>query len=71
MISNFTKRQNEFDCFRVENLNVCNGCFNMFPNIKTKCPVFLGTERENECHLSITPSMVIDKINEAIIFTNS
>jgi len=71
MISNFTKRQNEFDCFRVENLNVCNGCFNMFPNIKTKCPVFLGTERENECHSSITPSMVIDKINEAIIFTNS
>jgi autotransporter strand-loop-strand O-heptosyltransferase len=71
MISNFTKRQNEFECFRVENLNVCNGCFNTFPNIKTKCPVFLGTERENECHLSITPNMVIDKINEAIMFTNN
>jgi len=30
----------------------------------------LGTERENECHTKITPSMLIDKINEAIIFTN-
>ena len=43
---------------------------NMFPNIKTKCPIFLGTERENECHTKIKPKMVIDKINEAIIFTN-
>ena len=70
MISNFTKSQNEFDCFRVTNPYVCNGCFNMFPNIKTKCPIFLGTERENECHTKIKPKMVIDKINEAIIFTN-
>ena len=71
MISNFTKRQNEFDCFRVTNPYVCNGCFNMFPNIKTKCPIFLGTDRENECHLSITPDMVIDEINKAITFTNN
>lgn len=70
MISNFTKNQNEFDCFRVTNPYVCNGCFNMFPNLKTKCPIFLGTERENECHTKITPEMVIDKINETIIFTN-
>jgi len=71
MIANFTKSQNEFDCFRVTNPYVCNGCFNMFPNIKSKCPIFLGTEREHECHLTITPQMVIDKINEAIIFTNN
>jgi autotransporter strand-loop-strand O-heptosyltransferase len=71
MISNFTKRQNEFDCFRVTNPYVCNGCFNMFPNIKTKCPIFLGTDRENECHLSITPDMVIDEINKTITFTNN
>jgi len=71
MISNFTKRQNEFDCFRVTNPYVCNGCFNMFPNIKTKCPIFLGTDRENECHLSITPDMVIDEINKTIAFTNN
>jgi autotransporter strand-loop-strand O-heptosyltransferase len=71
MISNFTKRQNEFECFRVENLNVCNGCFNVYPNIKSACPVFFGTKRQNECHNSITPKMVIDKINEAILFTNN
>ncbi len=71
MISNFTKRQNEFDCFRVTNPYVCNGCFNIFPNIKTKCPIFLGTDRESECHLSITPDMVIDEINKAIAFTNN
>jgi hypothetical protein len=71
MISNFTKKQNEFECFRVGNPYVCNGCFNMFPNIKSRCPIFLDTERENECHRSITPEMVINKINEAITFTNS
>jgi autotransporter strand-loop-strand O-heptosyltransferase len=71
MISNFTKKQNEFDCFRVTNPYVCNGCFNIFPNIKTKCPIFLGTDRESECHLSITPDMVIDEINKAILFTNN
>lgn len=70
MIANFTKKENEFDCFRVVNENVCNGCFNIFPNIKSKCPIYLGTKKENECHLSITPEMVIEKINEAIIFTN-
>lgn len=71
MIANFTKKQNEFDCFRVTNQYVCNGCFNVFPNIKTKCPIFLGTDRENECHLSITPDMVIDEINKVIAFTNN
>ena len=71
MIANFTKKQNEFDCFRVTNPYVCNGCFNVFPNIKTKCPIFLGTDRESECHLSITPDMVIDEINNAIAFTNN
>lgn len=71
MIANFTKKQNEFDCFRVTNPYVCNGCFNVFPNIKTKCPIFLGTDRESECHLSITPDMVIDEINKAIAFTNN
>lgn len=69
MISNFTKKQNEFDCLRVENLNVCNGCFNIFPNIKSDCPGFNLTSRSNECHLSITPQMVIQKINEAIELT--
>ena len=70
MISGFTKEHNEFECFRVINKNVCNGCFNLFPNIITKCPVFLNTERENECHKKITPKMVIDQINKALMFTN-
>ena len=69
MISSFTKSHNEFDCFRVVNPNSCSGCFNTFQNIKTKCPLFFGTERENECHKTITPKMIINKIKEALLFT--
>ena len=69
MISSFTKSHNEFDCFRVVNPHSCSGCFNTFQNIKTKCPLFLETERENECHKTITPKMVINKINETLLFT--
>ena len=69
MISNFTRKENEFECFRVDNTTICNSCFNIFPNIKSKCPLFLGTERENECHNLITPQNVIDKINEVILLT--
>ena len=57
--------------FEEKILEVFNNLHNMFPNIKSRCPIFLNTERENECHRSITPEMVINKINEAIIFTNS
>ena len=69
MVSSFTKSHNEFDCFRVENPHSCTGCFNTFQSVKTKCPLFMGTERENECHKTITPEMVINKINEALLFT--
>jgi autotransporter strand-loop-strand O-heptosyltransferase len=71
MISGFTKEHNEFECFRVLNKFSCNGCFNMFQNIQSTCPLFLGTERENECHKMITPQMVIDKINEVLSFTTN
>lgn len=67
MISNFTKKHNEFDCYRVDNEFSCSGCFNILPNIKTKCPLFLDTIRENECHRKITPNMVIKKIEEALL----
>jgi len=67
MISGFTKEHNEFDCYRVVNKFSCNGCFNLFQNIQSTCPLFLGTERENECHKSITPQMVINKINEVLL----
>lgn len=70
MISNFTKKQNEFDCFRVGTNKTCNGCFNMFMNIKTHCPIFLNTSRENECHLMITPDMVWDQVEQSLLFTN-
>ena len=66
MISNFTKPHNEFDCYRVDNPFSCSGCFNILPNIKTKCPLFLGTLRENECHRRISPETVIKKIKEAL-----
>jgi autotransporter strand-loop-strand O-heptosyltransferase len=71
MISGFTKEHNEFECFRVKNEYSCTGCFNTIQNIKTNCPLFFGTERENECHKTITPKMVIDKINEALLFTTT
>lgn len=66
MISNFTKPWNEFPCYRVENPLGCSGCFNIFQNIKSHCPIFEGTLRENECHKKITPDMVIEKINLAL-----
>lgn len=68
MISNFTKKENEFECFRVENKNVCNGCFNLITEIKSTCPFYKNTDKENECHNKITPNMVIEKINEALNF---
>lgn len=70
MISNFTKIQNEFDCFRVWTPYVCHGCFNTYNNIKGDCPLFDNTNRANECHKSITTDMVIDQINRALRFTN-
>lgn len=66
MISGFTKEHNEFGCYRVVNKLSCNGCFNLFQNIQSTCPLFFGTDRQNECHNSITPQMVIDKINEVL-----
>jgi autotransporter strand-loop-strand O-heptosyltransferase len=68
MISGFTKEHNEFDCYRVINKFSCNGCFNLFQNIQSTCPLFLETNRQNECHSTITPEMVIDKLNEALKF---
>jgi autotransporter strand-loop-strand O-heptosyltransferase len=66
MISNFTKKWNEFDCYRVDNPIGCNGCFNIIQNIQNNCPIFYGTIRENECHKKITPDMVINKIDYAL-----
>jgi autotransporter strand-loop-strand O-heptosyltransferase len=73
MISNFTEPNHEFtiNCTRITNPNVCNGCWNnpMFKFDKGDwnwCPEHKDTERHFECHKSITPEMVINKIEHLI-----
>jgi len=74
MISNFTEDWNEFDLntkdyIRVTNKNSCHGCFNKI-GIEHKfesldwywCPLHKDTDREFECHKTITPQMVFDQI---------
>jgi len=67
MIAGFTKPQNEFPCYRVENPYACSGCFNVFPNIQRACPLFQGTPREHECHRTITPAMVLAQVDRALV----
>lgn len=73
MISNFTEPDHEFtsNCTRIINKSVCNGCWNKSEFIFDKgdwdwCPVNKGTEKQFECHKSITPEMVIDQIEHLI-----
>ena len=74
MISNFTEDWNEFDLstsdyIRITNKLVCHGCWNRV-NKEHKfdssdwywCPLHKDTERQFECHTSITPQMVYDEI---------
>jgi len=69
MISNFTQPDHEFSCIRVTKKDVCNGCWNN-PNFKFDrgdwnwCPVHKGTDRQFECHTSITSQDVIDAITQ-------
>jgi autotransporter strand-loop-strand O-heptosyltransferase len=73
MVSNFTTPDHEFglDCIRITNPLVCNGCWNN-PKFKFDkgdwnwCPEHKGTERQFECHKSITSKMVIDKIQDLL-----
>ena len=64
MISNFTQPDHEFSCIRVTKKDVCNGCWNN-PNFKFDrgdwnwCPVHKGTDRQFECHTTITANDVI------------
>jgi autotransporter strand-loop-strand O-heptosyltransferase len=73
MISNFTTPDHEFvsNCTRIINHDVCNGCWNnpLFKFDKGDwnwCPEFQNTERHFECHKSITPEMVINKIQHLL-----
>jgi len=74
IISNFTEEWNEFDLslkdyIRITNKSVCNGCWNKI-GIEHDfdssdwywCPKHRDTPRQFECHTSITPDMVYDKI---------
>jgi autotransporter strand-loop-strand O-heptosyltransferase len=73
MISNFTEPDHEFttNCTRIVKLDVCNGCWNS-PIYKFDkgdwdwCPVHKGTNRQFECHKTITPQMVIDQIQHLL-----
>lgn len=73
MISNFTEPNHEFtsNCTRIINTSVCNGCWNN-PNYRFDkgdwnwCPVHKGTERQFECHTSITSEMVINQIQHLL-----
>ena len=64
MINNFAADDHEFECIRVTNKSVCNGCWNN-PNFKFDagdwnwCPVFKNTPRHFECQRSISDKHVI------------
>lgn len=74
MISNFTEDWNEFDLslddyIRITNKSVCHGCWNKI-NVEHSfdkndwywCPLHKDTERQFECHKSITVNDVVEKI---------
>lgn len=73
MISNFTQADHEFttNCTRIVKLDVCNGCWNN-PNFKFDrgdwywCPIHKGTDRQFECHQSITADYVFLKLKHLI-----
>lgn len=68
MISNFTENNHEFECIRIDNRNVCNGCWNN-PKFKFDkgnwwyCPEHEDTPRQFECHKSISCSDVLKKLD--------
>lgn len=74
MISNFTEDWNEFDLslddyIRITNKSVCHGCWNKI-NIEHTfdkhdwywCPLHKNTDRQFECHKSISVNDVVEKI---------
>ncbi len=67
MIANFTKADHEFECIRIENRSVCNGCWND-PKFKFNkgdwnwCPENEDTPRQFECHRSISADDVIKRL---------
>jgi len=73
MISNFSEDGHEFtdNTTRIINTYVCHGCWNnqMFKFDKGDwywCPEHKGTDRQFECHKTISPEMVIEKIQHLL-----
>jgi autotransporter strand-loop-strand O-heptosyltransferase len=78
MIANFTEDWNEFDLslddyIRITNKSVCHGCWNRInldysfdKNDWYWCPNHKNTERQFECHKSISVNSVIEKIDHWI-----
>jgi autotransporter strand-loop-strand O-heptosyltransferase len=74
MISNFTEDGHEFmtDCIRITNTEVCHGCWNkeMFRFNKGDwywCPEHEDTPRQFECHKSIKPDFVLNKLKSEVL----
>jgi autotransporter strand-loop-strand O-heptosyltransferase len=69
MISNFTETNHEFECIRVENRSVCNGCWNN-PKFKFDkgnwnwCPEHEDTPRQFECHKTISVDDVMNSLKQ-------
>ena len=67
MINNFAADDHEFECIRITNKNVCNGCWNN-RNFKFDagdwdwCPIWKNTPRHFECQRSISADDVIKKL---------
>lgn len=71
MISNFTEAEHEFSCHRPINKTVCHGCWNKAEYKFDRgdynwCPVNKNTEKQFECQMGITPSMIITEIKKII-----
>lgn len=76
IIANFTDKEHEIPLSepnykRIFNESVCNGCFNDTKNVFNSsdwewCPEHKGTDRQFECHTSITPKQVFNEIKEWI-----
>jgi autotransporter strand-loop-strand O-heptosyltransferase len=76
IIANFTDKEHEIPLSepnykRINNESVCNGCFNDTKNVFDSgdwewCPEHRDTDRQFECHTSITPKQVFNEIKEWI-----
>jgi autotransporter strand-loop-strand O-heptosyltransferase len=68
MINNFAEEDHEFECIRITNKNVCNGCWNnqnfKFDKSWDWCPIYKNTPRQFECQRSITADDVILLLGE-------